>query len=97
MSPKHKEALALVARLEAKMREQRRELENLRASVLHGACTPHERYYHRTDSGVSVRTPRDVRCERCQGQFYPGEHYVEYLDDDGQVVATYHQQCVGTR
>jgi len=88
---KARQALERLLALEAKIRAQRREIENLRASLMHEGYKGHGGYYHRNG-----RAPVGRACLRCGGEFVPGQHYVEYLDDDDHVVATYHSQCTGT-
>jgi hypothetical protein len=92
---KARQALKTIDALKQKVRDQQREVENLEASLLH------EGYFEKshlftTPDHIGYRPPKGA-CHRCGGRFHHGEYFIEYLDDDDRVVATYHQQCAGTR
>ncbi len=95
---KARQALKQIEALKQKVRDQQREVENLEASLLHDAYFEKSHLYRKPDpeQRASSRHPVGL-CNRCGGGFHPGEYFIEYVDDNGRVVATYHQQCAGTR
>jgi hypothetical protein len=82
--------------LEPKLRRREQLIRELRRSLHHEAYEERPLFLH-PSTGVPLPSAetlaRDSKCRECGGAFYPGETVVEYVDDDGTVVARYHRGC----
>lgn len=83
-------ALLKVEELKTKLRERDRLVRELEQRLQHDAYDSRRRRagLHPDPRHATGRSLRS--CSTCGWDFVPGEEVLEYLDDDGRVVARYH-------
>ncbi len=81
---KARKALVTLDEIDAKRREQLRLQQELRRTLQERA------YDQRRASGRNIPQRFQATCATCGWEFLPGEEVIEYVDDNGNVVARYH-------